>query len=334
MDLELDQDATTPRGRALDWIGRFLCLVLLLALLVVLTGWVVGDVHGWSKWLSWVPAPILLALPLLGLVIGVISTGRFIKVARWLFLLLALFLFAWTFGVDWGIWRTKSVLPTDLVVVHWNATWPGKELELDVTYDAIGSVDPDLVVITEPGRFGWADIVKDFLSTWPYVTRSAGIVLLSREPVRSVRPIIASGGVTLVQVQLDLAGVERSLWVVDLPSDPSRSRPEIFDRLLTLAASKNTPAPDLLLGDLNVTRHSRSLARSFPDLVSCFDQAGSGWSGTWPRALPLWQLDQTMIGPAFECRHFEVLDPGYGRHRMPSAVLRPRPSPEDPASSD
>jgi len=330
MKLEPDQRAR-PLGRLVSGLARSLSLLLPAVVVVVLVGWLAGDVNGWSKWLSWVPAPALLILPATALLLSPsLPRGRFRAVVRWSLVAQTVLLLAWTFFVDWGFARSKPVLPEDIVLVHWNATWPAKELKLLPAYEAITAVDADLVVITEPGRFGWSKIGEDFTGRWPHVTRSAGILILSREPVRRVRPVIASDGIKLVLVQLDMGGSERVLWVVDLPSDPGLSRPAIFSRLRTLAAEQGTPEPDLLVGDLNVTRHSRSLAAAFPQLVSCFDEAGAGWSGTWPRELPLWQLDQTMISPMFECRRFEVLDPGYGRHMMPCAALRPRSAPDSP----
>jgi hypothetical protein len=34
--------------------------------------------------------------------------------------------------------------------------------------------------------------------------------------------------------------------------------------------------------------------------VHAYDVAGSGWSATWPIPLPLWAIDQCLVGPRLQ----------------------------------
>ena len=157
------------------------------------------------------------------------------------------------------------------------------------------------------------------------MVRSTGLVILSRRPLLQVTPILDAEQVSLVLARVNIDDVDRSIWIVDLPSDPQRSRKEVFKALLDGAQAKGLGAPDIVVGDFNVTRHSRALESAFPGYRNAFDESGSGWSGTWPRTWPLWQIDQVLVGPGLTARLYEVIDPGTGHHRMQRVVLRQLP---------
>jgi endonuclease/exonuclease/phosphatase family metal-dependent hydrolase len=307
-------------------VGLVCSAALCLVCVVVLVGWLGGDLNAWSKWLSWVPAPALLLVPILGLVVGSRQPGRTARSLRAMNGLLAVFLLSWTLGVEYGILRARPVLSSDFVLVHWNASWPSRrKLRLNEAYDAVRLMDADLVVVTEVGQFGWGEEGSDLKSEWPHVARTSTVSLLSREPFLEARTILFNEGVSLVLVRLEMMGEERSMWVVDLPSTPSRPKGPIFQRLLDAVDEAGLPDPDIVVGDFNVTRHSRALHAAFPSMRNAFSEAGVGWSGSWPRRWPLWQLDQILVGPDLQCRRYELIDPGVGRHRMQRAVLRDRP---------
>ena len=310
----------------LSWMGLLCSILLLTVTLVVLAGWVGGDERVWSKWLSWVPAAFLLPISLIGLMTCWWVHGRAASRVRAAHGLLSVFLLSWILGSDLGLFRAKSVASTDAVLVHWNASWPNRKVELPLAYEVLRDLDADLVVITESGQFGWGTVGSDLKDEWPHDARASGALLLSREPILEVRPILYSKGVSLVWARLELSGVERSIWIIDLPSDPGRSKGLIFEKLLQAARDEGLEMPDIVVGDFNVTRRSRALQSAFPEMRNAFDESGVGWSGSWPREWPFWQLDQLLLGPSMQSRRYEIIDPGVGRHRMQRAVLRSRAS--------
>lgn len=311
-----------PSRGWLEWSLLVLSTLVLMAGLLVLAGWIGGDVRSWSTWLSWVPAPVASVMVLFGLLLASGVSGHTGRVVRGGHLLLLVFFASWTFGIDLGLHRSRSVAPDDLDLVHWNATWPGKAAPIAPAYERLALTDPDLLIVTEPGTFGWGRAGRSFSARWPHVMRSSGLAVLSRHPLLEVRPVLRADQLSLFLVRVALDGGERVVWVVDLPSDPRRSRSEVFDTLLRGAREQGLPEPDLVIGDFNVARHSRALGEAFPAHRNAFDVAGSGWSGTWPRLCPLWQLDQVLVGPDVGVRHYEVIDPGVGQHRMQRVVLR------------
>ena len=177
----------------------------------------------------------------------------------------------------------------------------------------------------EPGTFGWGPEGKAFVAGWPHVVRSTGLVILSRRPLLQVTPILDAEQVSLVLARVNIDDVDRSIWIVDLPSDPQRSRKEVFKALLDGAQAKGLGAPDIVVGDFNVTRHSRALESAFPGYRMRLMNPAPGGAAPGLAPWPLWQIDQVLVGPGLTARLYEVIDPGTGHHRMQRVVLRQLP---------
>ena len=319
----MSQESDAPRRRGpFGWIAAILCWLLLLSLAAVVAGWMGGDVRTWSLLLSWVPAVALLPVIVIGLLlVGFVRGGMGTFLWRAFALCLA-FVLAWILGTELGLFRAGDEEPSDFVVAHWNASWPSKYQSLDSAYSALTDTNADLIVITEPGQFGWGEDGQAFQRQWPYSARPHNALLLSRVPFSQVHPVLSADGIDLVLVKLNIDDRPATIWVVDLPSDPTRLRSKVFSTLKEKAQAAGISAPDLILGDLNVTRHSRALEHAFPKFRNAFDEGGVGWSGTWWRDFPLWHLDQILVSPSMRSIRYEVLNPGVGDHRIQRAALR------------
>ena len=81
------------------------------------------------------------------------------------------------------------------------------------------------------------------------------------------------------------AASDLTIWIVDLPSDPTIHRNNIMTRAKAAATEANLPTPDIILGDFNAPAHSRSL-RTLTD-----DLAHQHTAATWPQPTPLWAID-------------------------------------------
>jgi hypothetical protein len=312
----------TTRG-PIGWIAAVLCWGLLLLVVVVLVGWVWGDTHAWSQPFSWVPAVALFALLVLGLLLVCFVRHRMGTILTEIMLVFLLFTGSWIVGTEWGMFRATALEPGDFVIVHWNVTWPGKKFELNDPYDyLLEKSGADVLIISEPGQFGWGEEGKSLRNGWAYSARSTNALVLSKNPLDVVRPALAADGISLLLIEMELGGRKARIWVIDMPSDPKSLRGVLFASLKEMIQAADMDPPDLIVGDLNVTRHSRALEATFPDMRNAFDEAGIGWSGTWPRRFPLWQIDQVLVAPSMRCVQYKVIDLGVGRHRLQRAVLR------------
>ena len=84
-------------------VAGVLSIVLMLATLVVVIGWLSGDIRSWSMWLAWVPAIFLLPVTLIGLLLGAVVHGRVGTTICALQLILFLCVGSIVAGSDWGM---------------------------------------------------------------------------------------------------------------------------------------------------------------------------------------------------------------------------------------
>ncbi len=320
-------------GHVLAWASFFFCrllpVALLLVCLTVLVGWLVGDITPIFQWLSWVPAVAMIPITLLACLLSARGSRRGgvpLRLASWA---LFFFMLAWACGVDYGFLRSSEERVDDLVLVNWNATIsPGEDSFEDALAHSnealrlLAALESEVLVIFNGSYLRRGSEWKSFESTFSHVTRSAGAMILSAHEILEARPLLASNGTLVIKIRLRHQGEEMIIWGFDLPSSPSLSRRILFDSLQRKLGSLDQPPPDLLVGDFNVPRSSRSFHEAFPDFRNAFSEAGSGWSGTWPAFLPLWDLDQVLAGPGLSVIRYEVVASPVGMHRIQRVVLR------------
>jgi hypothetical protein len=149
------------------------------------------------------------------------------------------------------------------------------------------------------------------------------------------------------------------VWVIDMPSDPRIARTTMMTRAARAIADwtgpirvrddlgrwhsepsnlRGFPTPDLVMGDFNTPRGSASIRRLVKDMTNAFDRAGVGYVASWPRrpmpwpistrwpllgrgGLAIFHLDQMFLGPSLDALRYDIVDPGFGYHRMQVAEL-------------
>ncbi|MAJ46140.1 MAG: hypothetical protein CBC35_02425 [Planctomycetes bacterium TMED75] len=324
---------TTIRFRRVcSWFAALVCLLVLALVVVAPIAWLVGDTSLWWQRLSWIPAILLVPPLLLALVLSIWMDGRWgraLRAALWLGLLFSV---AWVSGVDFGMFRARPAQAGDLELVHWNA---GSRWGLEVTAPVVNdfrALDPDLLIITNPGTMSWSGTTRTFSESWPHTARNYATHVLSRFPIQTCRVILASAGCQVVLIELELQGRLLRIWTVDLPSDPTLVRGTLFANLAARLDSLQLDPPDLVLGDFNVPRNSLSLQRTFSSMQNAFDLVGVGWHGTWPARLPLWQLDQVLLSDRVEGIRYQVFPTSQGAHRMQQAIIRLGKSADGPVA--
>lgn len=163
------------------------------------------------------------------------------------------------------------------------------------------------------------------------------------------------GHAMYVELAKDTHRPAMCVWLIDLPSDLSLARWEVTrqaahtistfrgpvmlpDGIDRWAADSSMvldgfPEPDLIAGDFNIPRGSRSLDALTDGKVNAFDQCAAGpvasWPCTWPKtSTPIWpvlHIDQIFTGPSFRAASYVLINPGSGTHRMQRADVVPAP---------
>ncbi|CAG1010722.1 hypothetical protein PHYC_03913 [Phycisphaerales bacterium] len=195
-------------------------------------------------------------------------------------------------------------------------------------------------------RFGWA---------------SLGIAPEPGRPSWWPMPRGSYQGGEALFLELDAPGWENGLiiWFIDLPSDPWMARRRMLgEAAASIAAFRGPilrrddqgldtpdttlkwgrpppggftgdqpatgfPSPDLVVGDFNTPRGSRSISFLAPGLTHAWSQAGTGPIGTFPRTLPLLHIDQALLGPRARAINYNTADLGAARHTAQVIDLAP-----------
>jgi hypothetical protein len=136
------------------------------------------------------------------------------------------------------------------------------------------------------------------------------------------------------------------LWVLDMPSDwrksrwkmaknganaiqawqgPRIARDDLGQTHQELVQKFGFPAPDIVVGDMNIPRGSASLRLLAPGMTHAFNQGGAGFAGTFPRNRPLLHIDHTFLGRGLRAARYRIADPGPdSAHRAQVTEIVPR----------
>ena len=301
-------------------------VVLLSSSLLLVIAWGIGewlsDTSLWSQWLSWLPAIILVpagALWCSGCLLmkrmrGVMGIGLVL-------LLLGPLIF---FVRNWR--PAESTGPREgITITQW--TLGTLKVNEDAYADVLIDIDSDLNLIEGGKRLRWASPIQEWLGP-DRRSYSTGIFsIIARLPVAHFRSVVWAQGIHMAILDVHGPGFEIEplhILLVDLPSDPRRSRAEIAEAVRSLNSQANLPPIDLIIGDFNMTSNSTSLESLFPGFRMAWPTAGAGWAPTFPRTWSVVRIDHVLTGPHVEVTRLETMDPGLGRHRLQIMDITPR----------
>jgi len=319
---------STPRGL----LSAALLASGVLVVVLATTAWAVrvlfSDSVATLQQIGWIPVPLVLTAMLLGL--GMVAGGGAIAFRVWAKRLvvggaaLLLVVAVEHLSTRWG-WVGGCSDP--IRIVHWNAASPKPEAAAVQQVELARREWDILVVSNDATLFGrwFAHRWEDGPGGEAWTVRRAGpFALVTSLPVLESRLAIASRDIWLgvFRVELPIAGGrEVVIHALDLPSDPTLPRAALLADLRRRLDDLQLPEPDLVLGDLNLDAGSAALAAAYPDLLSAFEQAGDGYAASYPRNLPLWQTDQTMVAADLPICRYRFIDLGFGTHRAQELSL-------------
>lgn len=317
MPTDIARPAPHHRRSRRDAIMRMLRGACLLALLGWCAGRVLSDRFIVTQWISWIPSfvPPLLAAAGLVLVAAESPRRRQPRAARaWSAALLGALLF-WL-AVDNRVITLSARPSSGLSLLHWTIATPVRG-RTGLVADVILGADPDIAILTDSAAAHRDPAILAWLGPDHRPRRAGGFVALTRLPVHAFRTLVESEGISAAWLSVEAAAPVGTLdiLIVDLPSDPKLSRRAVVERLTALLESADAPAPDVVVGDFNIPRGAASIRRAFPGARHAFDEAGTGWAGTYPRTRPLVHIDHVLLLGDLTSTRSAVLRAGIGRHR-------------------
>jgi len=204
-----------------------------------------------------------------------------------------------------------------ICLVHWNT------MHRELTSDHAPTAEQILAHLTDISIFSDAWVVfrraelEEALPEGTTMRYVGPFLIITRLPLLEARPLARSREVQLVLLRFDCRetlGRELVVYAVDLASDPRLHRAQVASWIRDTLEEIDAPHPDVVIGDLNMTRNSHALHRLFPDLHHAWNDAGHGYAATFRREFPLYHIDHTLLADHLHAVRYDLIDPGVSRH--------------------
>jgi endonuclease/exonuclease/phosphatase (EEP) superfamily protein YafD len=229
-------------------------------------------------------------------------------------------------AIGWSLFTMISLAQPDkpsrnqFKLLHWNVHWGGGKNRNEDTWTSlmheINHFSPDVVVLSEAPQKEWVAQLAD-KNQWSFVQCQhppenlywySLVVCCRGEVQREYDEAIPNGHV--MSVLVNLGGQPVRLLVVDGESNPRLSRLDMLakvDAICQLGMREGKPV-DILAGDFNTPRRSIGFdSFSGRQRYSLASDKAFGWRGTFPAALPLFDIDHVWVRadfPVLECAFF------------------------------
>lgn len=205
------------------------------------------------------------------------------------FLLTACACFFWWHRVSY-VEGSGAASPSDVRIVFWNPArgvlgWPN-------VFDTIRRHDPDVIAIVEAGYDNdqtiqrWRQAFPDYETT----DIQGQILLLCKGRISNVTfgELGWSSWYKTARIQLD--DTVLNVVIVDIASTLYISRRRHIEKIASIA-DRFAAEPLVLMGDFNTPGDSVHFRPLRERLVNAFEEAGHGYSATWPVPVPVIQID-------------------------------------------
>ncbi len=223
-----------------------------------------------------------------------------------------------------GSGRASDAASATVKLLAVNVEWRNRSSER--LLELIRAESPDAVLVVEYTD-EWGARLEPIFADYPYRVqlpdeRAFGIALLSRLPLRDVRPFLLESTPAIDATLVAPAGALRLIGVhLRPPTDPrsAAERDRQLDALAALVARIDGPL--VVAGDFNLTPYSPY----FEDLVDATglrdSRTGSGPGFTWPSFFPLLgiPIDHCLVSPDVHVAAFRRLS-AFGSDHYPIVV--------------
>lgn len=260
--------------------------------------------------------PLIVLAPL-ALVIDLIRRGRLVR-PRFALSIVAIFFVVCSAYATGFHFRSSGVAASSsqasaaqktFRVLQWNVRWGGRNRETwDSICDAILATRADVILLSEtPGQAEMDHLAARLGGSWRVVTdyrgdhryKSATAVLAPVELRIESRREIPSGRTMAVSIASSQNSPPLRVMMVDGTSDPFSDRTRRLGAVADqVEAARGDGRPfDILAGDFNAI--SRSVGFDRLEGVGYTDVARlSRWRATWPRFLPIYDIDHVLLADA------------------------------------
>ncbi len=297
-------------------------LVLKVTTCLVFAVWVLGQIFRDRFYLTglcfYLPSPVVCALSTYTAVRLHRESRLFLVVA----FVMSLSVSCSIVGREHNFWGAKSgSINTDhsetYRLLHWNI-FRGhggvEKLRLAAT-----SVGADIYAFSEaPDEFTLR--LRGFSEA-----RFGNMLVVARGELESATRLTTMEGLRLHSVIWNSPSGRLLIFIADLDSTITMHRHPPLGQLVQRIADHQ---PDIVVGDFNAPRRSLALQNLPVGYMHAYEACGTGWSATWPVPLPLYAIDQCIVGPTVPAIRYELRSTWLSDHRQQflEFVVKARPS--------
>lgn len=288
------------------------------ATILLFLGWSVGQVCLDATWftglLFYIPSPAIFAILGTGTVLGLRgATGESsqrISITTVMALLAAGIM---TFGVENQFSASakadgQNTDPANIAtIVHWN-TCSGSFGQNQVRKKLL-SLDADFYLLSEP-LDDWPSWIKEDRHSVLWLAKMMAVA--HNGDTLEKQPLVDREESQIWSVRWTHNGKTLHIFAVDLTSNLLQHRDPLLRELNQLIHEHK---PDLVLGDFNAPRRSIQLQRLPKGYVHAYEVAGGEFGYTWPVPLPLYAIDQCVVGSDVDVLSYD-LQTSFSDHRL------------------
>ena len=303
---------------------KWVTIVFASLLLFITASWffgiVVTDRWMWSQWLAWIPTQVVMLLLVISLIVVIIAKAKKLGII----ITLVLSSVTYWFIFEENKFFSKATAGSGLRIVGWTMSHSKKRVSKESAEKVI-SLKGDITLLTHGWYVRGESSIREWMGAGNRPVSNGPFTILTTLQVVEVQTLIASDGIYISMFIIDTSetlGKPLVLWAIDLPSELDISRIKTATKVQRLLATLNTPTPDVVIGDFNMTRGSYSIEKMFPELSDASDEGGFGLLASFPMEYPLYHIDHTLIREDLYCSAFSFINPQIGRHRVQIVELR------------
>jgi hypothetical protein len=200
---------------------------------------------------------------------------------------------------------------TDYTLVHWNVA--SGRLGWNRIRQRLLEQRADIYLISEPPRTSKMGSMATTFGDVYQSQRFGSMLVIAKGRIAEGKWLIRSNTSQVYSFLWQYNGDSLRIFSVDLISDIIVARDPLLRQLSRLAVEYQ---PDLIVGDFNAPRRSHRLANMADGYRHAYDVCGHGIGYTWPVPLPMYALDQCILGPRISGHRYELKTFFLSDHRL------------------
>ena len=259
---------------------------------------------------------VFYAFPLLGIIgIGILLVILFInneKIFEFLTLLLFLLSIYWWYH---SFHFEPKVIETDnkQTVLFWNIA-KQKDRPLNIISKHVDTDSPEFIGLVEADYISDSifEIYKDKLQNYNLIQLEGDMIFGSKAPITNVFYVGVNDDYAINHISVSNGNGAFEILMIDLYGSPLHNKKPPFEIIYNYL---NNHPIDFILGDFNTPYESVYFRKLESDFES-FHGLNTGLTYTWPKGLPLYELDQIWISKKHEALKLQKLNYTISDHSL------------------